>query len=498
MIKRILQILGVLVLLLALLVGGVLVFVPVNFTAVFNVMFGYSIAAPSQDTITQRLKVPEGFSIGLYASGLKKVRLMEFSRSGDLLASQPREGKVVLLKRDAESDGRHNGQVTLLQGLNAPHGIAFYQDWLYIAEKDAVGRVKFDHQSGKLAGDYQRIITELPADGNHWSKSIRIRDDKLYVSIGSSCNVCIEADQRRATVMIFDVDGSNGRIYADGLRNSVGLDFAPWDGSLYATDNGRDLLGDDYPVCELNKIEDKAFYGWPYINAFGDLDPEFGTGQEAKLADDKEPVFGFAAHNAPLGMRFIRQAKVPAGYQRTALVALHGSWNRSSADGYKVVALHWDADGKISSEDFFTGFEKGGDIIGRPVDIAEGPDGCIYVSDDFSGSIYRVCYGVAQNTLTATAEPSSEDTVLANLSSAEKKALNLQGAELYAANNCQLCHQLNGQGAAAGKALKGLAKRYSVTELQDYFLLPNPPMPKYPLAAEQRQALAVYLLDVAQ
>lgn len=464
--------------------------------AIFNVIFGTVVDAPSATTVQTRLQVPTGFSIGQYATNLKKVRMLEFTRSGDLIASQPRDGNVLILKADANGDGRSDETRVLMSQLRRPHGLELHGDWLYIAESDAVGRVKFDHDKGELAGDYQRIITGLTDDGNHWSKSIRIRDDELFVSMGSTCNVCEEDDKRRATIMRYDLDGSNGRIYATGLRNSVGLDVAPWDNSLYATDNGRDLLGDDYPVCELNKIEDGEFYGWPYINAFGDLDPDMGAGKEALLQTAKSPAFGFRAHNAPLGMRFIRNAKVPEEFDRVALAALHGSWNRSQPDGYKVVSLHWQDDGSIESRDFLSGFELDGDIIGRPVDIAEGPDGCLFVSDDFAGTIYRVCYGIEQNTLT-TNNTAIEDSNWSALSEAEKSTLSEQGKALYALNNCNVCHQLDGKGNPSGKKLTALHQRYTFDSLSEYFLSPNPPMPQFNLSKQERLELSAYLLTTA-
>ncbi len=463
--------------------------------AILNALFGFGTESPDQATIEQRLSVPDGFSIGQYASGLKKVRMMEFSREGDLVVSQPREGNVLLLKRDNNQDGRHDGSTVLLDNLTRPHGLEFYENWLYIAESNAVGRVAFNHQTGELTGPYERIVTGLTDNGNHWTKSIRIRDGYLYVSMGSTCNVCIEKDERRATIMRFDTDGQNGEIFASGLRNSVGMDFAPWDGSLYATDNGRDLLGDDYPVCELNKIERNHFYGWPFINGFGDLDPDLGEGKESLLDDAVSPAFGFRPHNAPLGMRFIRQANMPAGYDNSALVALHGSWNRSTPDGYKVISLHWSPDGTIRSQDFMTGFEANGSIIGRPVDIAEGPDACLYVSDDYSGTIYRVCYGQDQNTLSDNTQEPLEDPQWQTLSSDEINESHKQGEALYALNACSSCHLLNGEGNHSGKKLQQLRQRYTLNTLKDYFLSPNPPMPQYDLSETQRRDLAIYLLS---
>lgn len=464
--------------------------------AIFNVVFGTVIDAPNENKMQSRLKLPDGFSIGQYATGLKKVRMLEFSQRGDLIASQPRDGKVLLLKADDNQDGRSDETLVLMDNLKRPHGLELHGEWLYIAESHAIGRIKFNHDSGSTEGDYTQIITGLTDDGNHWSKSIRIQDNYLYVSMGSTCNVCEETDERRATIMRFDLDGNNGIIFARGLRNSVGLDFAPWDGSLYATDNGRDLLGDDYPVCELNKIEQDAFYGWPYINAFGDLDPDFGEGKEELTQTSKSPAFGFAAHNAPLGLRFIRNAKVPAGYEKAAFAALHGSWNRSKADGYKVLSLHWQEDGSITSKDFLSGFELDGDIIGRPVDIAEGPDGCVFISDDYAGTIYRVCHGEEQNTLSEETS-GSVDIQWAALSEDEKQTLSREGKALYDANGCRNCHLHNRNGNASGKLLADLSERYSFDSLTEYFLSPNPPMPQFNLTHEERQALSAYLLSTA-
>jgi glucose/arabinose dehydrogenase len=184
-------------------------------------------------------------------------------------------------------------------------------------------------------------------------------------------------------------DGSGAEIIATGLRNSVGFDWAPWDGALYATDNGRDLLGDEFPPDELNRIEPGRFYGWPYVNGFGVPDPEFG-GRYTGASPPVDPVHGFRPHNAPLGIHFVRTARVPVGDDRMALVALHGSWNRKAPDGYKVVALRWRGDGSIEERDFLTGFLGPDGIIGRPAFVTEGPDGAIYVSDDYAGVIYRV------------------------------------------------------------------------------------------------------------
>lgn len=355
-----------------------------------NVAFG-GVALPATP-VAQRLRTPPGFSVGVYARDLPGARMLRFTAAGDLLVSRSRAGAIDLLARDRDNPHRSGSRRVLLSGLSQPHGIDIADGWLYVGEADAIGRVRFDEQSGELRGDYQRIVTGLTHNG-HWSKTVRVGPDGyLYVAQGSSCNVCEEADKRRATIMRFNLDGSGGEIYASGLRNSVGMDWAPWNQQLYATDNGRDLLGDDFPPCELNRIERGGFYGWPYINGFGVLDPDLGKGKEALLRTAISPTFGFRAHNAPFGMRFLRHAKPPPGFERTALVALHGSWNRSEPDGYKVVALHWREDGKIEQTNFLSGFEREGKVTGRPVDVAEDADGAIYISDDYAGAIYRVFY----------------------------------------------------------------------------------------------------------
>lgn len=352
-------------------------------------------SAPEIQNSDPRLLLPDGFSLSIYARNLPHARMLAISNAGDLLVSQPRDGQVTLLMRDNNGDGLPDGRRVLIDGLNRPHGIDLDQDrgWLYIAESDAVGRIRFNGQTGEVSGRYHTILTDLDDSGSHWSKSLSLGPDGwLYLSAGSSCNVCVEDNQQRATIMRVRPDGSDFQIYASGLRNSVGMDWAPWDQSLYATDNGRDWLGDDFPPCELNKIVKNGFYGWPYINGFAQLDPDLGEDQQARLTTAHSPVHGFRAHNAPLGIRFLRHSALPKEFQRTALVALHGSWNRSEPDGYKVVALRWRDDASIEERDFLSGFLQGRDVIGRPVDIAEGPRGEIFISDDYTGTIYRVAF----------------------------------------------------------------------------------------------------------
>ncbi|NDE01796.1 MAG: hypothetical protein EBZ91_08615 [Gammaproteobacteria bacterium] len=255
---------------------------------------------PSAEQVARQLRVPDGFRIGVWAADLPSARLMAATATGDVLLTQPRGGRLLLLRADRDGDGRSDGRVVLREGLDRPNGIDLHEGWLYLAEASRVVRVRFDATAGRLEGEWQPIITGLTADGNHWRKSLRVGSDgKLYLGQGSTCNVCVEPDPRRATVMRFNLDGSAGEIIATGTRNPYGLDWAPWDGVMYATENGRDLIGDDIPPDELNRIEPGRFYGWPYVHGRAIVDPEFGPGNAARIAAATPPAHEFRAHNAP-------------------------------------------------------------------------------------------------------------------------------------------------------------------------------------------------------
>jgi len=360
-------------------------------TMLWRMMREEGVEPPSASLISEQLRVPPGFKVALWAQDLPSARLMAPTANGDLILSQPRGGLVVLLYGDRDGDGRSDGRQTLFAGLDRPNGVDLHEGWLYVAEATRVSRVPFDAAARQVTGSLQPLVTGLTADGAHWRKTAKVGPDGLlYLGQGSTCNVCIEKDSRRATVMRFALDGSGGEIIATGTRNPYGFDWAPWDGALYATENSRDLLGDDIPADELNRIEPGGFYGWPYVHARAVVDPEFGRGRESLIATARPPAHEFRAHNAPLGVRFLRHSARPAGYERVALVALHGSWNRSMPDGYKVVSLHFADDGRIEERDFLSGFRGAAGLIGRPVDVAEAADGSIYVSDDYAGVIYRV------------------------------------------------------------------------------------------------------------
>lgn len=458
-----------------------------------NSMMGMPGPLANSDTVRQQYKVPDGFSLELYEANLPRARFLLFTPSGDLLVSRPHAGDIVLLQRDKDANGRPDGRETLLAGLERPLGMDISGEWLYIAESNRISRIRFDSDTGKVEGDLQPVVDGLTDNGNHWSKTIRIgQDEKLYLAQGSTCNICEEEDSRRATLMRFQLDGSEPEIVATGLRNSVGFDWAPWNGDLYATENGRDLLGDDLPPCELNLIKADHFYGWPYFYGDNIADPDMGDDPLAKERHPTASAHNFRAHNAPLGMTFLDPDTLPLPYQRTALAALHGSWNRSSPDGYKVVSLHW-SDNGIEERDFLTGFNQNGTISGRPVDVAQGPDGAIYVSDDYAGAIYRVRYG-ASDSSDMPISLSTKNRLDANppgwLDAGNMVAMADRGSALYQHYQCRSCHE-DGENS---KQLEGLNKRLGYEAVIDLLAAPPSPMPLFPLTEAEQRELAVFLL----
>ncbi len=361
----------------------------------FGISASLGRGSPPTKTILQtRLKLPQGFAISVYASDLPGARMLHFTDAGDLLVSLPDSGRVVLLAPNANRNIlRASDHLDLLTDLERPHGIDIHDGWLYVAETGSVGRIRFNANTRITQGNFEHIITNLPAGGDHWSKSLHFGPDgMMYVSVGSSCNVCEEQDPRRATILRFQPDGSQAEVYASGLRNTVGFDWHPTTKQLYGVDNGRDLLGDDVPPCELNLIKAGKSYGWPYVHGNKIPDPDYASKNIDMIAQSEAPIFAFGAHTAPLGIRFLDSELLPETWRGRALVALHGSWNRSEKSGYEVVALTFSEQGEVSYQSFIHGFELNNDVIGRPVDIAQGPDGSIYVSDDYTGSIYRVVY----------------------------------------------------------------------------------------------------------
>lgn len=322
--------------------------------------------APGQNNTTLPLKIPDGYSISIYAKDLGNPRDLTLDPSGTLVASLTSQGRVVAIL---------GGQPeTIAGGFTKPHGIVFNGDKLYVAETNQVSLFDYDAKDYKAFN--KRKIIDLPAGGRHFTRSLLIKDGKLYVSIGSSCDTCIEKDQRYASVWWANLDGSDFKPYATGLRNSVFMTLNPKTNEIWATEMGRDFLGDDIPPDEVNIIKEGGFYGWPYCWGDGNPDKDFNkSGGSFDCGKSINPMVKLQAHSAPLGLAFLGN---------DLLVAFHGSWNRSIPTGYKIVRYH---DGKL--DDFITGFIQGGDVLGRPADILV-KDTDIFISDDKTGVIYRL------------------------------------------------------------------------------------------------------------
>jgi glucose/arabinose dehydrogenase len=339
----------------------------------------------NEEHLKARLSLAEGYKLNVFASGLEGPRLMQITPAGDIVVSESDSGKILLLKRDSDGDGRSDGAETLKDGLDEPHGLWLEEGKLYVAEQSRVTR--FDFDGGNLS-NAKPVLKAIPTGGSHSTRTIkRGPDSYFYVTVGSSCNVCIEEHPWRATMLRLDKDGKPD-VFASGLRNTVGFDWQPSTGVLYGVDNGRDRLGDDSPPEELNVIQQGAFYGWPYRHGLDITDPDYGKDMPKDLSPTP-PVHTFTAHSAPLSIKFLTRQK-NSSMNGTALVAFHGSWNRSKKSGYEIVKLSWKDDGTISQEPFMTGCEKNEEVACRPVDIAESPDGTLFVSDDYAGAIYRI------------------------------------------------------------------------------------------------------------
>ncbi len=335
------------------------------------------------------IALPPGFSLSVFASGLGPARFMAWSVRGDLLVSLPRRGQVVAL-RDAARAGRADRTWVVADGLDLPHGLAFRDPQaLYVAETGRVVRFRYDAEAGRAA-NMEVVVPDLPAGGGHFTRTIAFGPDgKLYVSIGSSCNVCIERDRRRAAVVRYNADGSGEHLFAQGLRNAVGITFDDG-GRLWGVVNGRDRLGDEFPPEILVQIKDGKHYGWPHCNGRRIPDPDLGRPGFCETVE--LPDLEMQAHSAPLGLIFYRGQMFPAEYRGDLLIGFHGSWNRSTKTGYKVVRVRMRDGRPVAIEDFAAGWLVGDRVWGRPVDVSLGPDGALYVSDDYAGRIYRIAY----------------------------------------------------------------------------------------------------------
>jgi glucose/arabinose dehydrogenase len=345
---------------------------------------------PDSSYVMQRVAgnavvLPRGFEISVYADRLDGVRFLAVGPDGALYATQTGAGAVVRLL-DGDGDGQADATQPIAAGLDGPHGIAFRGDTLYVAEETRILRFMAPYQT------FDVVVEGLPGGGGHSTRTILFRDDHLFVSVGSSCNICDESDARRAAVVRYDLTGGDEHLYATGLRNSVGLALHPETGEIWATNNDRDRLGDDRPPDRVNILRDGGFYGWPQCYLPDTPNPEYQH-QAERCSGTIGPTVAFPAHSAPLGLAFYTGSQFPSEYSGDLFVAFHGSWDRSFPTGYKVVRIQVDDGGSgYGLSDFITGWQVGRRSWGRPVDIVVAPDGSLYISDDQGGRIYRVTH----------------------------------------------------------------------------------------------------------
>ena len=344
----------------------------------------------SQGAFVRRIKLPPGYRINLYAAGLGRARGMTLTPKGDIIVSSPGV-EMLLVRADANGDGKTDGVETLMEEMRSPHGVYLDGNWLYIAETSRVIRIRYDVEKGKIIGEREVMVDGLPTGDGYWSRTIKKGPDgAFYVSVGASCDACIEEHPWRATMLRFE-PGSEPQVYATGLRNTVGFDWRAEDGALYGVEMGRNRLGDDIPPDELNLIVEGGFYGWPYVHGDDIPDPELGQSGGDRAAEARKPACNLAAHVSPMAIRFLKHQKSPH-MRGAALVTMHGSWNRRERVGFGILSLHWDAAGKITERSFLTGFDAEGEVSGRPLEILEAEDGTLFLGDDFSGAIWRISY----------------------------------------------------------------------------------------------------------
>src|SRR3990167_1321900 len=345
------------------------------------------------NTTEMPLILPNGFSITIFAKNIPNARVLIKDQESNILVSSPKEGKVFTLP-DKNNDGAADENVEVISNLNEPHGLAFHpqnKNKLYIAENNQVAIYDYDLQTMKASN--KKKIIDLPLGGGHSTRTIIFTPDgKLLTSIGSTCNVCNEEDNRRAKIMISNDDGSDFRPYASGLRNSVFMTINPKTREVFVTEMGRDALGDDIPPDEINIIKDGKNYGWPFCYGKQIQDTNFSNTNESKqFCQQSTPTtIDLQAHSAPLGLTFLTSKKWPSEYQNNLFVAYHGSWNRSVPTGYKIVRHKFDNKGNyLGAEDFITGWLKDRDVSGRPTGILQ-KDDALFIADDKAEVVYRV------------------------------------------------------------------------------------------------------------
>ena len=342
-----------------------------------------------------KIKLPPNFKIDVWASDVPNAREMALSEEGIVFVGN-RQGKNVYAVVDEDGDGKADTRYTLAQDLAMPNGVAYKDGDLYVAEVSRILRFK-DIKNNLSNPTYEVVYDGYPTEAHHGWKFIAFGPDgKLYVPVGAPCNICESEDPVFASITRLDVNSSNPQpeVFAHGVRNSVGFDWDPKTGDMWFTDNGRDMMGDDVPNCELNHITEAGqHFGYPYWHEGTVKDPDFGD-KGGPASNYVTPAAKLGAHVAPLGMRFYEGNMFPSEYANQIFVAKHGSWNRSKKSGYVLTSLKVDGSNASDEQEFASGWldEESQKAWGRPVDVQEMKDGSLLISDDMAGVIYRVTY----------------------------------------------------------------------------------------------------------
>lgn len=369
-------------------------------------MTGHTVKPAEREFSEERmrqLRLPAGFDIDVFASGLENPRMLLVMPNGDIYVTEREAGRVTLL-RDTNRDGRADVRRPVVTGLgddlSGVHGLATDGSRLFMVTDTElyVGTIADDGSVATPA----RVLDDLPDAGQHPNRAMRYRDGRLFLSLGSTCNACPEPNEEAATIVVVDTQTWQREVWAEGLRNTIGFDWHPTSGQLWGMDHASDWRGDDFPHEELNRLVQGRHYGWPNcaekqrVDHYFFGEPPNGMTREEFCRTTEPSVLEYQAHSAPMGMTFYTGAMFPAEYRNDAFVAMRGSWNRNPPTGYGVVRIRFDDAGNpLAFEDFITGWliEGGRAHFGRLSTVAVAGDGALLVNDDHNGVIYRVTHG---------------------------------------------------------------------------------------------------------
>ncbi|WP_316831801.1 PQQ-dependent sugar dehydrogenase [Pedobacter aquatilis] len=340
------------------------------------------------------LKVPEGWKVSLAAAGLGKPRMLYTHNAG--LYVTRRDGGDVLFLEDKNQDGKFDSNRAIVSDFKGVHGITIKDNWLYLCNSTEVRRYPLKADGTVNSYAKQTLITDLPNGGQHPNRTMDFGPDgMLYISVGSLCNDCKESDKETAVILQVDPKNWSRKVFASGLRNTIGFDWHPVTKALWGVDNGGDAKGSDWPPEEVNNIMQGKDYGFPYAYGKREVDKSredpAGNTKEAVVEGTEPSTLELTAHMAPIGFTFFRGASnIPSEWSADALVAWHGSWNADKPVGFKVQRIHFQDGVAVKAEDFLSGFLQGGSRFGRPAGLSVSQSGVVYVSDDASGNIYAV------------------------------------------------------------------------------------------------------------